>query len=78
MTKVEEINSSEFESQVEQNPGFVLVDFFAQWCGPCKIISPIIEQIANEFTTLKVVKIDADNAQEIMRKFAIRGIPTLL
>jgi len=78
MHNVKEINALNFESEVELHEGIVLVDFFAQWCGPCKMITPIVEQISNEFEAIKVVKIDADNAQEIMKKFAIRGIPTLL
>lgn len=78
MTQVQEISADDFAVQVETHQGAVLVDFFAQWCGPCKMITPIVEQIAEEFSALKVVKIDADNAQDLMRQFGIRGIPTLL
>ena len=78
MSNVKTISADDFNEQVECHKGFVLVDFFAQWCGPCKIIAPIVEEIAIEFTHLKVVKVNADNTQDIMRQFGIRGIPTLL
>jgi thioredoxin 1 len=78
MSKVIEINAESFTEQVVQHKGLVLVDFYAEWCGPCKMIAPIVEEIANEFNSLKVLKINADNAQELMRQFGIRGIPTLL
>lgn len=78
MSKVVEVNSEEFNQEVEQHNGKVLVDFYAPWCGPCKMISPIVDQISTEFEQLKVVKVNADNAQELMVKFGIRGIPTLL
>ncbi|NQZ86451.1 MAG: thioredoxin [Colwellia sp.] len=78
MSNVIEVNSEQFATEVEQHTGKVLVDFYAPWCGPCKMISPIVDQISTEFDTLKVVKVNADNAQELMAKFGIRGIPTLL
>ncbi|NQY65789.1 MAG: thioredoxin [Alteromonadaceae bacterium] len=78
MSEVREINSNEFVQEVENHQGKVLVDFFAPWCGPCKMIAPIVDQISQEKSDLKVVKVDADNAQALMVKFGIRGIPTLL
>ncbi|GLS91404.1 thioredoxin [Psychromonas marina] len=78
MSNVNEINATDFKTQVIEHNGLVLVDFFAQWCGPCKMIAPIIDEIATEFSTLKVVKVDADKAQALMLQFGIRGIPTLL
>lgn len=78
MTNVSEVSSEQFVSEVEQHQGKVLVDFYAPWCGPCKMIAPIVEQISAEFTQLKVVKVNADNAQELMVRYGIRGIPTLL
>jgi len=78
MSNVVEVNSEQFVSEVEHYEGKVLVDFYAPWCGPCKMIAPIVEQISTEFDELKVVKVNADNAQELMAKFGIRGIPTLL
>ena len=78
MSNVVEVNCEQFLSEVEQHEGKVLVDFYAPWCGPCKMIAPVVEQISTEFDELKVVKVNADNAQELMVKFGIRGIPTLL
>jgi thioredoxin 1 len=78
MANVIEVSASDFEQEVENFKGRVLVDFYAEWCGPCKIIAPVVEQISQENEQLKVVKVDADNAQALMTKFGIRGIPTLL
>jgi thioredoxin 1 len=78
MSNVIEVSSEAFASEVEQHKGKVLVDFYAPWCGPCKMISPIVNQISTEFNELKVVKVNADNAQELMVRYGIRGIPTLL
>ena len=78
MNTVTEIFVEQFNNEVSQHPGKVLVDFYAPWCGPCKMIAPVVEQIAKEHQDIKVVKIDADHAQELMSQFSIRGIPTLL
>ena len=78
MSKVIEVSSSDFSKEVELEQGKVLVDFYAAWCAPCKMIAPVIEQLAEEIPRLKVVKVDADNAQDLMVKFGIRGLPTLL
>lgn len=78
MSIVKEINADEFEHEVTQANNKVLVDFYAPWCGPCKMIAPIVEQVAQENPELKVVKVNADNNQALMAQFGIRGIPTLL
>jgi len=78
MSEVSEVSSEQFSSEVEQHQGKVLVDFYAPWCAPCKMIAPVVEQISADFAQLKVVKVNADNAQELMIKFGIRGIPTLV
>lgn len=75
---VEEILAEQFTQEVEQAKGKVLIDFYAPWCAPCKMLAPVVEQIAQEHSDIKVIKINSDNSQDLMAKFGIRGIPTLL
>ncbi|OKY24903.1 thioredoxin [Thalassotalea sp. PP2-459] len=78
MSSVKEITSEDFQQQVLTFKGKVLVDFYAPWCGPCKMIAPVLEQVANENSALKIVKVNADEAPELMAQYGVRGIPTLL
>ena len=75
---VKALNDSNFESEVIKEEGTVLVDFFATWCGPCRIMSPVIDEIADERTDVKVCKVDVDEARDVAIQFGIMSIPTLI
>ena len=73
------VTDSTFQAEVEQHPGLVVVDFWAEWCGPCRAISPVLEQLATEYTgRLKVAKVDVDTSQQTAMRFNVRSIPTLM
>jgi thioredoxin 1 len=73
------VSDSSFEEQVLNSGGPVLVDYWAEWCGPCKMIAPILEEIADEYSDkLTVAKIDIDQNISTPQKYAVRGIPTLM
>ncbi|GAB6281340.1 MAG: thioredoxin [Ignavibacterium sp.] len=74
-----EITDNNFETEVLKSQSPILIDFWAVWCGPCKIIAPVVEEIANEYEgKLKVGKLDVDNNPQTSVKYGIRSIPTLL
>lgn len=75
---VKNIGKVDFENEVLNSDKKVLVDFFASWCGPCRMLSPIVDEIANERADIKVVKVNVDEEPELSAEFGIMSIPTLL
>src|SRR3989338_5093322 len=76
---VASVTEKNFEAEVLKADKPVLVDFWAEWCGPCKMISPIVDEISEELQgTLKVVKVNVDDAQDLAGRYNIMSIPTLL
>lgn len=70
-------NKAEFEQLIKENNN-VVIDFYATWCGPCKMLAPIIEQLANEVNNVKIVKVDVDVAGDLAELFGITSIPTVV
>ena len=72
------VNSNNFHSEVLNSEKPVLLDFWAPWCGPCRMVVPVVEQIAKDREDIKVVKINVDEEQELAAQFRVSGIPTLM
>ena len=74
-----ELTEANFEQEVLKTEGPVVVDFYAPWCGPCKMLAPLLERLAGEFAgRLKFVKANVDNCSELAGRYAITGVPTLM
>ena len=71
------VNKNEFENEIKE--GVVLVDFFANWCGPCKMLSPVLEELSEELDgQAKIVKVNVDEEQDLARQFRVMSIPHLI
>jgi len=76
---IQHITEETFEAEVLQSQQPVLVDYWAEWCGPCNVIAPLLEEAAKEYVDrLKIAKIDIDKNQAIPARYGIRGVPTLM
>lgn len=73
-----ELTKDNFENEVLKSNKTVLIDFWATWCGPCRMMSPIVDEIANEREDIKVCKVDVDSQGELAGAFGIESIPTLI
>ena len=73
-----EITTATFEQEVTNSTQTVLVDFWASWCGPCRMLGPVIDQLGSELTDVKVCKIDVDANQDLAAKYKVETIPTLV
>jgi len=79
MTKPFDVTDDTFESEILQAAELTLVDFWAEWCGPCKMVGPIVEEIAEEYDgRLRVARMDVDSNRQTPGRYGIRGIPTLI
>ena len=79
MTNIQHVSDDTFETEVLNADVPVLVDYWAEWCGPCKVIAPVLEEIATEYNgKMKVCKLDIDANEGTPPKYGIRGIPTLM
>jgi thioredoxin 1 len=76
---IKDIKTDEYDQEVVNNGGLVLVDFWATWCGPCRMVAPILSELAEEYAgKLKIVKVNADEEPDLLGKFDISSIPTIL
>ncbi len=77
MGKVLSLNNSNFKSEVTESKGLGLVDFWADWCGPCKMLAPILEELSGE-TEAKICKVNVDESGDLAGDYGIRSIPTMI
>ena len=72
------VNGENFDEKVRNAQGPVLVDFYATWCGPCKMLAPILEQVAGENENVTIAKLDIDEGMELAKEFGVMSVPTMI
>lgn len=72
------VNTANFRGTVEESNNVVVVDFFATWCGPCKMLAPVFDSLSQELTDVDFVKVDIDQSLELAQKFGITTVPTMM
>src|SRR3712207_5689748 len=75
---LQDVTDANFQSEVIEAEGPVLVDFWAAWCGPCRVVAPVLEEIANERQDLRIVKLNVDENQRTAAQFGVMSIPTMI
>lgn len=78
MSNIVKLDINSFGKEVLQHSGVVLVDFWAEWCGPCKMQLPILEKISDELENIKICKVNVDENNELAAEYGIRSIPTMI
>ncbi|MBX9137236.1 MULTISPECIES: thioredoxin [unclassified Clostridium] len=74
---IKHINEKEFNMEVLKEEGMVVVDFFATWCGPCKMLAPVLEDVQEEMKNVKIVKVDIDENPNVASEYKVKNIPTI-
>lgn len=78
MSNITELTGVNFDDEVVNSPRPVLVDFWATWCGPCRMVSPIVDELSGEMDNVKFCKVNVDEASDLAAKFGVMSIPTLI
>lgn len=72
-----QVNKSNFNKEVKEAKGIVLVDFYADWCGPCMMLSPILEELSNQYKDIKICKVNIDEEMELATEYGVMSIPNV-